>query len=451
MARHVAVSAAILLVLLATAGRAAAGSGYPSSIIAADAPWSFRVGDALDSWVFRFPDDLPRLRAQPATVQARIDAEIERIKGNRAYIRQLGTRFHSDPRARKVEVRPDYVRRFGTAAISISFEDSASDDPLWRHRPIIDALPRDTRLLVRAPAEVAARLKQLGPKALGGREVRFVAGSRERARAGVVAFARPSRWIRDAFVVAASTTTASDSVLLLPPAYFQVDDLKQNDLIPFESAEVTGQASLRLPIFIRAGNLHAAEARSNRLLFVGEREAPFHREAFQYSTGQAPPPSLFADVLAEIAGSARVIELPNSDSLFHIDMVVGFPRPGVAAIIQPLDPAALDSEDLRVIKNVRAILEREGFQILAVPTTAQRIAQFQSPVNFVAYRDRETGQQALILPEFPDLSYQVGGRPQSLNAAIRAAYIGEGLLIKPVEDRFHPRGGNVHCALQALN
>lgn len=438
----------LVAVLVAIPDAVLARGDYPPSIIPADAPWSFRVGGQLDSWVFRVPDDLGRLTSQPEAVQTSVQATIGRIEANRQYIRRIGRRFFDATRDKPLEVRPDYARHLETAAISVSFEDSAAEDPLWRHRPVIDALPSNSKLLIRAPEAVAARLRGQGLAV--GRRFGVIAGIRDKSAAGLLPFARPSRWIRDAFVVAASPTGRGESLLLLPPAYFQVDDLPNNDLGPFESSEITGTASLRLPVFIRAGNLHAVEVKSRHLLFVGERESPFHNEVFRHATGAASPPTLFGDVLRRIAGSASIIELPNSDNLFHIDMVVGFPRPGLAAIIQPLDPDGLEAVDRRVIDETRGILEREGFQVLPVPTTADRIRRFQSPVNFVAYRDRRNGQYTLILPEFSDMTNDEGTGTKSLNATIRAAFVGEGLAIKPVEDRFHLRGGNVHCALQAL-
>jgi hypothetical protein len=442
------------LFLLATAFPAApAGAAdYPPEIIPAAAPWVFRSTHAQDELVLRIPDDLQRLNLLPRTQAQALRSQVERIERNREYIRKIGKRFAARGDLRRYRIKPDYEHRMKIAALSISHEDATAADPLWRHRPLIAALPDYTRIVLRAPAEAAAGVQAaLGPAGLAG-EVTVVSSQHGLAKNGSTSVSRPSRWIRDTFFVA-HDSQGDDTALLLPPAYTRIDDLAGNDLTAFEHDRQWADRTLRLPIFIRGGNLHAAEARGRQVLFVGQREAIYHAEAFYFATRHRPPPSQFNDVLRAISGvddADDIITLPNSHHLFHIDQVVMFPRPGIAGIIAPVDPEAVPESDLRVIRETRRLVEAAGFTVIDIPSSAARIAAYRSPVNAVAFLDWKTNRPTLLAPVFPDEKLLVEGRLQSLNRLVVEALERTGVDVIPVEDRFSERQGNTHCALLAL-
>lgn len=439
-------------IVLAFRAALAAPAGFPPQIIPPDAPWTVSLPDLLGDRVLRIPDDLPALNTLPAPKAAEARRAIARIEENRSYMRKIGERFFAASELDRYVIRPDYEHTLSIAAVSIALDDveRLKADPLWRHRPILDALPDYSQILVRIP-EAAAGIVTEAIQRLPQRDRIRTGLTRRRKTDHGIPYTRPSRWIRDSFLVADDRRTGSP-LLLLPPAYAQLDSLVDNDLRFFEPSQGWMQPSLRIPAFVRGGNLHAADnAAGQRILFIGERERVFHAEAFRYATRHEPPAALFDAIIERIAHEARVVVLPNSSHLFHIDMVVGFPRRGVAAILSPLPGEPLSAADRQVIATTRAVLLREGFRIIDIPTTAARVAAFQSPVNAVPFRNRRSGKASLLLPVFPDATVVRDGHPQSLNAWIEAAYRHEELAVIPVDERFYPNKGNTHCALRALD
>lgn len=449
-------SRSALLLLLGLCAELSAGSGlraaersYPPEIIPRDASWSIVHPAPGGDMAIRIPDDLWRLSSLPDEIEVNVRAEIARVDKNRGYIRDIARKFFARNDLKRYRIKADYEHTLRVAAMSIAWEDATGPDPLWRHRPLLEALPAYTRVVMRAPREAEAPVREALRRSGLDQRVTLVPSRRRLPGAQVTSVSRPSRWIRDTFVVA-HDAQGGDTALLLPPAYVRVDELADNDLVAFENDRQWADRTLRLPVFVRGGNLHAAQTGNRQLLFVGERELTYQNEAFQNATRHRSPPSLFLDVMRAVSGTADIVVLPNSDRLFHIDQVLAFPRAGVATVIDPVDPEQLHDSDRRVIETIRRLVREAGFSIIAIPTSAARIAAFRSPVNAVAYRDTRSGRAALLAPSFPDERVHRGGRERSLNQMVAEAFASAGVDVINVEDRFSERQGNTHCALLAL-
>lgn len=155
------------------------------------------------------------------------------------------------------------------------------------------------------------------------------------------------------------------------------------------------------------------------------------------------------EVLKVATGAGRMAILPNSRRLYHLDMFVAPLADGVAGLLAPDDPERLPRVDRDTLARALSLLQDLGFRIVPVPTSAARIASYQSPVKIVLFTDRRTGQTRALVPMFPEDPGLPGA--QSLNARVLATYRAAGIDPVPVEDRFHLRWGNTHCALLALH
>ena len=149
-----------LCAAVAVAGRAGASEQrYPPEIIPRDALWSIVQPAPGGDVTIRIPDDLWRLPALPDDVEAAVRAQIARVEKNRAYIRDIARKFFARTDLRRYRIKPDYEHTLRVAAISIASEDATGPDPLWRHRPLLDALPAYTRVVMRAPREAESPVR----------------------------------------------------------------------------------------------------------------------------------------------------------------------------------------------------------------------------------------------------------------------------------------------------
>lgn len=432
------------MILLGWALAIRAAPGYPPEIIPADHKWEIVAGIDGAQHRFVFPDDYPRLNKYPPQVRSPILEAANRAERNIARIREIGRAFYADARKHSYRMIPDSELSLREVVIAVR---ETSVDPLARHEPIIRVLPAYSRIHVITPKDLVATVRdKVGsvPGLAQKTTLHPVDVWVEKTNAGLE-YRRPTRWVRDAFLPGRDDT--GKPVVFLPPAYTSIRDLTRNDLDFFRNITGSAERQLRLPIFVRGGNLKIVEHDKRRILLIGEREFRYNEEIYLATTQFRPPEQLMIDVLKEISGASEVVVLPNSDRLFHLDMVVAMPRPGVATIIAPLDPHRVAREDRAVIRRIRDELARIGIRRIDIPTTAARIAAYQSPVNGVAFRDATNGQRMFLLPEFPEAP--AGG--QRITERIRQRYRDTGVQVLPLEERFHSLHGNTHCVIVGIS
>lgn len=431
-------------ILLFWAAAIRAAPGYPPTIIPADHKWEIVAAIGGEPHRFVFPGDYPRLNRYPPQVAGPILEAAGRAERNIARIREIGRSFFADARKHSYRMIPDSELTLREVVIAVR---ESGADPLARHEPIISALPAYSHIHVITPKDLIATVRNkvgsipgLAPRAT----LHPVDVWIEKTSTGLE-YHRPTRWVRDAFLP--GKDDAGKPVVFLPPAYTSIRDLTRNDLEFFH--DITGGADreLRLPVFVRGGNLKIIEHGKRRILLVGEREFRYNEEIYLATTQFRPPEQLMIDVLKEISGADEVVVLPNSDRLFHLDMVVTMPRPEVAAVIAPLDPEHVPPEDRAVIRRIREELARIGIRRVDIPTTAARIAAFQSPVNGVAFRHATSRQRMFLLPEFPEPT----SRAPRTAALIRQRYRDAGVVPVPLEERFYPLHGNTHCVIVGVS
>lgn len=423
---------------------ASAAASYPPEIIPANHKWEIVAGIDGVQHRFVFPDDYPRVSKYPPPVRAQILELAGRAERNIARIRDIGRSFFADARKHSYRMQPD--SELGLREVVIAVRENTTD-PLLRHAPIIQALPSYSRVHIITPKDLVAMVRD---KVAENRELASKTTLHpvdvwvEKTNAGLT-YRRPTRWVRDAFLPGRDDT--GKPVVFLPPAYTSIRDLTRNDLDFFRHITGSAERQLRLPIFVRGGNLKIVEKGKRRILLIGEREFRYNEEIYLATTQFKPPEQLMIDVLKEISGAEEVVVLPNSDQLFHLDMVMAIPRPGVAAVIDPIDEKHMTPADRAVIRRVRDELTRIAIRRIDIPTTAERIAAYQSPVNGVAFRHATTREQTFLLPEYAEDTAETRG----LNAKIRQRYRAAGVRVAPLEERFFPLHGNTHCVIVGIS
>lgn len=423
---------------------ASAAADYPQEIIPATHKWEIVAGIDGVPQRFVFPDDYAKLSHYPAPVRGQVLAAANRAERNIARIREIGKAFFTDARKHNYRMIPDSELTLREVVIAVR---ETSPDPLVRHEPILAALPAYSRIHVITPKDLLTTVRDKVASLPGLAQkttLHPVDVWVDKTSNGLV-YRRPTRWVRDAFLPGRDDT--GNPVVFLPPAYTSIHDLTRNDLDFFRNITGSAQRQLRLPVFVRGGNLKIVEHGKRRILLIGEREFRYNEEIYLATTQFRPPEQLMIDVLKEISGAEEVVVLPNSDRLFHLDMVMAMPRPGVATVIAPLDLARVSPDDRAVIMRVRQTLARIGIRRIDIPTTAARIADFQSPVNGVAFRHATSRRYAFLLPEFPEPA----AGASRINALIRQRYRETGVQVIPLEERFFSQHGNTHCVVVGIS
>lgn len=429
------------------AGPVVAATTVPDIIPAAH-QWSVRHRVGNEIRTLTFPDAYAKITDYAPQDRAQILEVARRLERNIDYVRRVGRAFYANPGLGDFRIVPDKDLTLKEVVIAVR-EQVAT--PLARHEPILAALPTYTRIHIITPKDSVERVqKELqGLRLLNRSTLHPVDVWVEKTERGF-AYRRPTRWVRDAFLP--GKDAQGKPVQFLPIAYSDIRDLTRNDLGFFEKIVDGPQRVLRMPVFVRGGNLQVATIGNERVLFVGEREFRYNEEIFLATTQYLPPESLLLDVLKRVSGADRIVVLPNSDHLFHLDMVMTLPRPGAVAVIAPIDPDRLDAKDREVIDRVRSeVAKLSGLKRIDVPTTAARVSNFQSVVNAVPFRDAQTGQRSVLLPEYPDQMVQFGGATVALNKLVRDAFSRTGVKPIPIEERFFPLNGNTHCVIVGVS
>lgn len=414
--------------------------------------WTYSLELEGKPQIFTLPNELAKIKALPAAQRQGVIKDIQRIEENQKWVRRIGLDFTSLKPGSPGRLSPDYERTLVDIAASVSHNDVAEKNPVWRQLPILKALPPYSKihLVLPPPAEPAAR-RALAAENLLTRTDFHAIPSWKKDKGQPTKYTRATRWIRDTVMVGSSRDTQK-AVVYLPLAYATTAYLRQSDLAFFKKKWLKGSEVVAFPAFLRGGNVSVADnLAGERIALLGHDEIEQNELRYKRTTSLKPPRQQVGEIVKRMAGTEKLYVLQNTTKLFHIDMAMSFLGPGVVALISPIDEATLGRDEGLVLASYRKVLSAAGFKIINIPTTTERINTYQSPVNILPYTDRNTGQRRAIAPEYVDTEVVVNGRRQSINALIRKAYDDAGVNISWVEDRLSTELGSVHCAVLGLN
>lgn len=402
-----------------------------STLLSAGRTWTLR--DRPAGIEYAIPAALPEIARLPRDRKRRVEAEIRRHETNNKVMRRALAEVRRAVESGALHADPEYRTELREVVIGV---DRALARPGRRvldlHEPILRALPAYAQIVVMTPAasagRVRAELKSLGLE------------QRSRLVLDVEHPEKPAttRWVRDVIL---PSRQGEKEVIATPFRYQPRRDLRWDDLKHLGALGTHYRARVSTPLFFRAGNVMLGVAPDGRrILFIGEDEFRFARIAYDETIGDHPSGDAMAGLLAAIVGADSIEWLPNSQHLFHLDMAMSMLDRGIAALLSPLDASRLPDADRAVLARASAALARNGFRVVAIPTLTERIRRYQSPVNIVPFRHRDTGQSMALLPVFPDVAVAMAGGSFSLNATIETRYRDAGILPIPVEDRFYELG-----------
>jgi hypothetical protein len=407
---------------------------------------------------YHIPADLPAIARLPASEKKRLLAQVRRHEANRMAMAAAADRIVPLAARSRLHLVPEYRQQLAEVAISVDAGMVQGNDPLHAHEPILRALPAYTRLDVFAPPalqrQVRRSLRQLG----FSHRARILDLGLPPRQEPALPDPAPRRdmsapWIRDTALVGLD---GMRNALLVPLAFaFGRGEAARGDLVYLGRLTDKSRELLRTPLFFRAGNVlgmnRPGDASTQAsVLFVGETELFVNATGYVKAVDARPPSALFLDELAALAGVRETVLMPNSERLFHVDQYMAVLGDGLVALLNPLDPEHLPTDERRVFTEARARLARHGVRVIDVPTLSEWVAAYQSPVNVVPFVHRGSGQRMALVPRFSDRAVNVNGTPRSLNDLVLEAYRRGGIVPVSVEDRFSHLGGNTHCVVLAL-
>ncbi len=93
-----------------------------------------------------------------------------------------------------------------------------------------------------------------------------------------------------------------------------------------------------------------------------------------------------------------------------------------------------------MVNDAKRILDAEGYEIVSIPISHERLVQGQSYLNGMLYKGTD-GKTHFLMPSFEDTRE---------TDAVRAVIESRGIVVTPIEDAFFIGGGNIHCATNVL-
>jgi hypothetical protein len=413
------------------------------------APWKLEGRAWGYDVAVAFPDDEGALDQLPPDLREKVEQKRVFRERNIRALEQAAADVEALLGSTALRQTPEYQRSLETVLLSIHASDAAAANPLYRHEPILEQLPSYSKVHLFTPQRHAERVRRRLDE-LGWSERSHVqpVSNWSREERGIPLRHTTTRWAQDLVEVARDRHGTQH--VIAPVTRYQIEDLSRPDNGYLGSLVREDRKLLRVPLFWRGGNILIGEG-NNRTLFVGQREIENNRSDWYNAVFSLPQDQAVKDLLQRLTGVAALHVVPNSPHLFHLDLVVTFLAPGVAALIAPLDENVVAPEDRRVIAHLESLLITSGFRIVEIPTVAERIAAYQSPVNIVPFTQRGDQRRRALVPQYPDLSVEHDGTPRSLNELVNQRYRDEGIEVVEIEDRFFSKRGNTHCALSALD
>lgn len=424
----------------------------PAILGTPDGPWPFmrRGPNGLETYLI--PSQLDQVRRLPEPERSDSLRFIGEHEANLSFFRRTAGGFFPQINSGAIRTMPEYDMDLGEVVLAVDVNDATEANPLFAHEPLLLALPDYTQAVLFVPEVAIPKIRQRLRELALSKRVRIVPSQR---KAGVDFGEGITRWVRDIMLAGSE---GGKPLLLSSLAHKNFADIAHNDLGYLGRAAGPRQSVLRMPIFFRGGNLELARAAGRKLLLMGAEEMAMNQKWFVEAFGFEPERNAVPEILKRATGADEVLILPNSRNLYHLDMYVTPLADGTLGLLAPVDPQRLTPADRDVLSRASALLKGAGFRIAELPTSAERIGKFQSPANSVSFVDRRSGRHRVLVPQFPepaDLAQPDPARPglarPDLNRRILDAYRRAGLDPIPVEDRFHPYWGNIHCALVPLH
>lgn len=307
-------------------------------------------------------------------------------------------------------------------AMVVDDDDSLAGDPLQDHWSTLKSLPDYSRIHFLAPEFMANALS------------RALQGQRLESRSSVlpIRVVEPRRSpTRDEMLVGRLN---GQGVLFAPIAFRRIAELSESDTPFSQDVGGTRRIVLPLPMFIRGSNFLVAETENTRFGFLGEEEVIFNEAAYLQAFGFKPQRHGVLELLRAAVGVDEIVVLPNTRLLSRIDLALVALNHKVVGIIKPM-AGEIAEEDRQALARIRATLAELGFAVVSIPTTASRMGSGQSPVNVVTFVNRDSGEQIVMMPLFPDETVEVEGNRASLNMLTRAAYVNLGFEVVSIAER----------------
>lgn len=382
------------------------------------------------------------------------------VEKNRATIEAARAAFQqamADGRASVV--RPEYQRTLGDLAFAVRRQGDMRH-PLSDFSDIFKALPSysNIHLFVPSVAVESAEdqledLDMLERTTIYPVESEFLTG---RWKSWADRFLTNSNiWMRDIVLVG---ERGADIHVYLPLAYNATSDIQHNDSDFIRNiASRTGRLKVvPFPYFVRGGNVLVGSVEGRLIAFVGKHEVDFNAVALPVLTnksfGEGEIAEGFIQAIKALTGASKVVVLPNTPRVFHIDQALAFLGPGRAAVLKSVDGLDFATAERQMFEEIRQALADNGFSIADIPSSPGNLSRYESSVNAVLFQHAKTGRRTVILPRFSDA--EVSWRGQSFPSQmdlVADIYRQEGYDVVSVKDVFHSRKGNLHCITLPLN
>ena len=397
------------------------------------------------------PDDLDKVDSLPLRIKTSVRKRIEYRARNIKVLREAAESLDRILSRTKTTHLPSHAQTLERIVISLPppLKKDIQVSPLALHEPLLAVLPNYSDVELFLPEnlvqKVALRLRKIGMqekvRLYGVHEYEFVED-------GIPIRHHTTRWIRDLLWTVESED--GRTYLILPLAFYQINDLSRPDNDYVNQLEDSQNEIVHIPLFFKGGNTLVGEIGDKRILFIGQDELKLNQDFFYNAFFYFPPNEAVLDLLKKLAGADDVRVLPNSNNLFHVDMVISMLDTGKAAMIEPIDFHALTKDDRHVIHEVRKVLAEYGFKIIDVPTIAEWVRTFKSPVNILPFTNSNNNKLSAIIPRFNDQVITSGGKTYLLQDKIKQSYSEAGVVPIFVRSLFYKYGGNFHCAVLPL-
>lgn len=394
-----------------------------------------------------FPESLNHLDKLPAAIQDTVRRRIKFRWRNLNVLRKAAIDLDVALRTNPFTHLAQHEQTLEHVVMALPpIQPNSSEGAIAMHEPLLAALPTYSKVDFFLPEalmkQVASRLSVLG---LQKRVHLHGENQFELIEDKILLRHHTTYWMRD--VLMASADKHGNTPLLLPLAFYQINDLSRPDNDYVHKLHNPKRPVIRIPLFFKGGNLMVISSRQRRILLIGQDELRHNQEFYYNAFFYFPPESEVLDLLRQIAGADDVRVIPNSKNLYHLDMVMAVVQPGIVALLDPLDSEELHSEDRRVISQLHDILEDYGQRIVGIPTLSNWVNEFKSPVNILPFRHRDTRVLSAIVPRFEEQIVTIDGRSTSIHETIRQVYREAGVETIFASSGLFRSGGNWHCAV----
>ncbi len=192
------------------------------------------------------------------------------------------------------------------------------------------------------------------------------------------------------------------------------------------------------------------------MAFIGAHEVEFNVAALPILTldkrnGEAIAADFLEDVKL-VTGADKVVVLPNTRQVFHLDQTMVFLGPELVGVLKSLDGLPFKPAEEMMFSEIRRTLGDNGFTVVDIPSSPGHLGRFESSANALLFHNVESGRPTALIPRFPDAEVTWEGLTfKSMTELVGHVYRREGFEVVFVKDAFHALQGNLHCVTLPLN